>query len=458
MKTFLHSESHSLTRYTPGSLGELWTVAFPLIVTAMSTSLMIFFDRLILAHYSIEAMNAAVAAGTVFTVFIFGGIATSAIAEVFVGQYNGAKQYHLLGKPVWQMIWFSLLTSIIFIPGGIWGGSLFLADDLQFQGLPYFRTLMFSGVLFPLVPALASFYIGQGKVRLILFCSILGNILNLIFDFAFIFGIKGWIRPMGTQGAAYATLIAQGTQVIILFLCFLSKHNRIYYGTSNYKFDLNLFLKSLKIGCPSALAHMTELAAWALLMYMMALISEAHLTVITVGQTVYIAMTFFTEGLQKAMTTLTANYIGSKQLQYIPQSIRSAFKLSCIVTAVMSIGLIFYPRILIGNFLEYQEILRSLCTKALYFVWGYVFFDSLTWSIAGVLIGASDTNFVMRTNAISILFGVLIPIGVFVFWLKGHPLLIWTFLLLYTILNTILFYVRYRKGLWKYTTILEYRS
>lgn len=41
---------------------ELFSMCLPLILTAVSGSLMYFFDRVILARYSIDAMNAAASA------------------------------------------------------------------------------------------------------------------------------------------------------------------------------------------------------------------------------------------------------------------------------------------------------------------------------------------------------------------------------------------------------------
>src|SRR5437016_5655252 len=103
-----------LTKYPVGSARELWAIAFPLMLTALSGSLMIFVDRLILSHYSTEAMNAVATIGTTCMIFIYGAIGISSIAEVFVGQYNGSKQKSKMGEPAWQMIWFSLMTYPVF--------------------------------------------------------------------------------------------------------------------------------------------------------------------------------------------------------------------------------------------------------------------------------------------------------------------------------------------------------
>ena len=98
-------------------------------ISAFASMLMIFTDRLFLAHYSIEALNAAVASGTLAWAFMAGIGMITAMSEIFVARYNGAAQYKLLGVPVWQMLWISLF-SLLFLSEAIplsLSFSLFLA-------------------------------------------------------------------------------------------------------------------------------------------------------------------------------------------------------------------------------------------------------------------------------------------------------------------------------------------
>ena len=95
----------ALTKHDEGSTRELWSLSIPLILSSFSLMLMFFVDRLLLARYSTDALNAAVHAGTFGWAFIFGGVSLCNIAEIFVAQYNGAGEKSKLGEPVWQMIW-----------------------------------------------------------------------------------------------------------------------------------------------------------------------------------------------------------------------------------------------------------------------------------------------------------------------------------------------------------------
>src|SRR5579871_2099171 len=120
----------SLTRYPEGSVRELWTISFPLMISTLAMLSMIFTDRIFLAHYSLGALNASVNAGTLAWAFMAGIGMITAMSEVFVAQYNGAKLFDRIGSPVWQMIWFSVFSFLISVPLAIWGAPLFFGGNL----------------------------------------------------------------------------------------------------------------------------------------------------------------------------------------------------------------------------------------------------------------------------------------------------------------------------------------
>lgn len=120
--------SSQLTKYPQGSLRELWTLAYPMILAFLSGNIMMFADRLFLANYSTAAMNAAAAAGMVVIVMQYGAAIVTAIAEVFVGQFNGAKEYKKAASPTVQMLWFSLFLTVIYFFMSKYMGSYLISD------------------------------------------------------------------------------------------------------------------------------------------------------------------------------------------------------------------------------------------------------------------------------------------------------------------------------------------
>ncbi len=333
-------------------LQALWRMAYPLMLTALSGNLMLFIDRILISKFDIIAMAAVATVGMLFTIFQFGAVSIASIAEVFVGKYNGAKEYNKIGPVIWQMIWFSLLTIVIFVPVGLLCGALFLPTQYHNYGIPYFKVIMIFGPFFPLIATLSSFYIGLGKVKLILISTILANIVNVILDVILIFGIESYIPAMGTFGAALATGIAASLQTILLFIFFIQEKYKVKYQTKNIKFSFDIFKNCLKIGVPNSLGFFVEMVAWAVLLQITAYHSNEHIIVLAAGQTIFLLLAFTSDGLQKSIIGITANIIGGKKLELLPQLIKSAIKLHLIMILCFSIPVIFYPEHIIQFFLS----------------------------------------------------------------------------------------------------------
>lgn len=453
----MHTNNGQLTRFPEGSIRELWTIAFPLILAALSGNLMIFLDRLILANYSTDAMNAAATAGAVCALFQYGAVSISSIAEVFVGQYNGAKLKSKMGSPAWQMIWFSLLTYIVFIPLAFWGAPYLLSKEYLELATPYYQWLMFFGPMLAVFGALAAFFIGKGSTRLIFIVTLVGNILNLILNIILVFGIKNLFEPMGIKGSAIATVISQVIMVVILFYFFLNANNRKFYGTSKFQFNFDEFWKCLKIGTPSSIGLMIEIAAWALILNLMASLSKAHITVWTIANSVFLVFAFTNNGMQKAVITIAANLIGAKKVGLIPQMILSAVKLILVIAGIIAIPMLVVPDIFLTAFLtnDMQPHIYYYARLGLIGMWISFLFDGLTWVFAGILTAGGDTKYIMIINAIAAWLFAIMPVYIFVVKGGGNPSLTCFLVCAYAILNCVAFFLRYRSHKWKSKHVIE---
>ncbi len=377
-----HSFQSNLSRHAAGSVRELWYISFPMMLTALSGCLMLFFDRLILAHYSIIAMNAVAIAGAVCAVFQFGAIAITSIAEIFVGQYNGAGKKNQLGEPVWQMIWFSFFLFILFLPLALLTGTIFLPVTYQTEGVPYFQCIMMFSPILAMISAISSFFIGQGKVKLITFITFFGNIFNLTLGIILVFGFsKLGIPSMGTLGAAVATISAQVMQLLVLFFVFINRNNRIQFGTSRYNFKLESFWRSISIGLPNSLGYMIEITAWAFLICMLSRVSEEHVTLLSIGQSILLLFAFASEGLQKGIIAIASNYIGAKQPWMIKKLLRSSLLISFYIIMVLAIPLLLTPDLVtdcfVSSSLSNTKLieLQSQAEIVLFWIWIYFIFD-----------------------------------------------------------------------------------
>ncbi len=449
---------NKLTKHKEGTVRELWALSYPMVLAFLSGNIMLFVDRLFLANYSIDAMNAAVAAGMVAIVFQYGAATISSISVVFVGQSNGANEHKKSAAPAWQMLWFSAMMQILFLGIGIWGGPYLLPEyHYADYGLPYFQWMFYFGAATPAIAALTGFFVGIGKTRYVMIISIIGNLINIIFDIILIFGIKGILDPMGPKGAAIATGISLIIQLLLFLGIFLKEKYREKYGTGLWQFDLNLFSRCAKTGVPSALGHMIEWGAWAISLRLMAEAGEIYLTVATVGLSIYMLVIFGFEGVQKAVTTIASNCIGAEKFDGVWVAWRSGIKLLLISAIPLGIVMLGYPEPIISEFLSKETsqedlvLLTSILKYTAVGVFIYYILDGFTWICVGVLTAGEDTWYVMWVNAVTACVCALAPVYIFMVHFQVSP--VWYFFLIsiYGACNATAFYIRLTLTPWEKT-------
>jgi MATE family multidrug resistance protein len=441
----------ALTKHPTGSFFELLSIAVPLILTALSGSLFVFVDRIMLSYYSFSVVNAVSGVGVVFATLCYPGCAIAAITEVFVGQYNGSGQHDKIAEPVWQMIFFSLMSAVVYIPLALLGESLFLSRIFIEEGLEYYQILVMGTPMFLLQSAVAGFFVGIGRPRLVTVAALVSNLVNLILNYFLIFGV--WvIPPLGAAGSATASMIAEGIQLSILFGVFFNKHTHLKYLTRKMTVNLKLLWDQLRIGVPGAVGHTFEIGGWAFLSNFRAGLGDAYVTVMTVSGSSYLLFSFYTEGLQKAVIAITSNMIGSGDRGHIEKAKRSAYMLHAAFLALIFIPLVAWSDISIRPLIDIQALAPEVVYAIKMALLGnflFMIFDGYYWIYCGMLTAGGDTKTVMVVNSVSVWLFCVLPS---VIWLtyfssESYTVSLYSFPVYGAIVTGIL-YLRVRSNKW----------
>ncbi len=441
-----------LTPHPEGSIRELWNISLPLMISTLASLFMIFTDRIFLAHYSIETLNASVNAGTFAWGLMAGFGMIAAMSEVFVSQYNGARKWKKLGSPVWQMIWISLFSVFFFIPLAMWGAPLIFGHD-RYAGLEidYFRLLMVFSPGYVLMMAFSGFFIGRGKTKVMIWLAIVANLLNITLDWALIFGIPGIVPEMGIKGAAIATCFGYLFESAALGYLFLKKENRELFGTGNWRLDWVEMKKCLKVGVPQGVFYALEIFGWAVFYWMMAATSEKHITISSICQSFTILLSFFSDGLSRGAAAVAGNFIGSNRIGLVSKVLKSGFILITLFSLATALIFFIDPMDTIrALFLpDLDASLQSSLQVCLTLAFAYIFFEGLRWVSSGLLIAAGDTLFLLIAGSLSVWVFLLAP----VYWIvvkHGQPIeYAWALTVIYSALFFLIYWIRFSQGSWK---------
>ena len=206
---------------------EVLVIAIPLILSTASWSVQHFVDRMFLAWYSPETIAAAMPAGMLNFSMVSIFMGTAGYVSTFVAQYYGAKRFHRIGPALWQGVYMSLIGGFLILIAIPFAAPIFKlvghSPQVQQHEIDYFRILCM-GSFFPIASyALSGFFSGRGKTWPVMWVNIFTTAVNLVLDYALIFGHWGF-PELGIKGAGIAT-VAAGAFSFFLFIAILAGGN-----------------------------------------------------------------------------------------------------------------------------------------------------------------------------------------------------------------------------------------
>ncbi len=240
---------------TQGSEGRnILRFAAPMLLGHMFQQLYTFVDQIIVGRFLGKEALASVGASfpILFTLIAMAiGIATG--GTIVISQFFGAKNIPKVKRAIDTIFIVMGITSVIMTVVGItFSEDIFrlinLPEELMDMANAYF-TIYISGLLvFFGYNSVAAILRGLGDSITPLYFLMLSTILNIVLDLLFIVKL-GW----GIEGAAFATIIAQGTAFIVAVFYLNRTHELIKFNIREFAFDWEIFKQSLRIGLPTGL-------------------------------------------------------------------------------------------------------------------------------------------------------------------------------------------------------------
>ncbi|MGL4492007.1 MAG: MATE family efflux transporter, partial [Tannerellaceae bacterium] len=229
---------------TKGDLtqGPVWkvilTFAFPLLVGNILQQFFNIIDSIIVGQFVGKEALAAVSASFFIYYFIISlVIGVGSGITVLVSQNFGAKNFDAIQKATSSFFIFLFFTGIFLgIIGVVFAEEIFALTHTPPEVIPdairYFKVYIMGTVLFTSFNGIISVLRGMGNSKTPMFFIFFSIILNALLDLLFIIVFK-W----GIEGAAFATVIAQGVAVIMAMGYIHRYHALITFNPAKMVFD-----------------------------------------------------------------------------------------------------------------------------------------------------------------------------------------------------------------------------
>lgn len=448
----------------PGGYREAIRIAWPLVISMGSFTIMQFFDRMFLAWYSPVAIQAALPAGILSFTMLCGFMALAGYANTFVAQYHGSGDPGGCSRAAMQGVWLALgswplLIGLIPVGRFLLRASGHAPEVLELE-LVYYSILMAGGVVVPLGAAISSFFTGRGDTLTNMYATIVGNGINILLDYALIFGAWGF-PELGIRGAAIATVIGGLIHPAILFVLYFGRRIHAVYRTRDQLgIDPDLMRRMIRFGFPSGLHLALDIGSFSVFVLMTGRMGDLALAVSNMALSINTVAFLPLIGISIAATTLVGQYLGRHRPDIAEKAGWTTFRLGVIYVSAVGATFVLLPNLYFGLFIredsaftldEVVSIGRWLLIMMA--VWGGL--DAGNLVLSGALKGAGDTRFVMLYSIVAA-WGFLVPgVMAITFLLDGGILLLWGWVMTYIMLLAVGFILRFRAGRWKTIRLLD---
>jgi MATE family multidrug resistance protein len=440
------------------------SVSAPLVVSALSWTVMTFVDRVLLKGVSGEAMAAAFSASTVWFAVVCLPLGIAMYSNTFVSQYHGSGQPGRIGPSVWQGVWAAAFVSPVLLAFQPLAPAIFeLAGHeptTQRLEVIYFQVLLWGAPGMLLAQALSAFYSGRGKTRIVMTVDALFALLNVLLDYLWIYGHAGF-PAMGIAGAGWATVVSLWLKAGVYLLLVLRRENRLQFATlSGLGFDRRLFTRLFYYGGPSGLQFLLEVLGFTVFIQLVGRLGDVENQATAMAFSISTLAFMPICGMGMGASILVGQHLGENREALAVRSTWTSLQVSWAYMACISLVYLLAPDVFLGWFFlgestpaNSQEVHR-LAVVLLRFVAAYNMMDAMLMIFVNAIKGAGDTQFVLYFSLVmASLLAVLSWLAVVQFELGVYGC--WTLIAAWITTMAVIFLLRFLQGKWRSMRVIE---
>ena len=429
--------------------------AFPMLLGNFAQQLYNTADSVIVGHYVGD--NALAAVGSAMPILnlllaIFVGVATG--AGIVISQRFGARDRAGLSESIGNCLTLAAIATLIIMVIG----PLITMPMLRMLGTPdsiinwcadYLRIYFIGIVGFFFYNMLSGVLRGVGDSFSALAFLLISAALNVGLDLLFVAKFN-----MGVPGVSLATAIAQAISAVFCYLKLASMKDVFDLNLKTLRLVPSTALRILRIGIPSGITQGIMATAGMVVQSLTNSMGETIIAcnVIVMRVDGFAMLPNMTFG--QAMSVYAGQNVGAARLDRVHKGTKQGTIMGLVVSAAITAILLLFGRYLFAIFTETPELIDLAVSMMRVLAVGYICI-SVTQVLGGVMRGAGDTVTPMWISVISTI--VLRVLTAYIMaaltkneaYPNGHPVSIFTSLMVSWTLGMIITIVVFRLGRWK---------
>ena len=376
-------------------------LAIPAIIAGIAEPILSITDTAIVGNIDVDGIESLAAAGIVgsflsMLIWVLGQ--TRSAISAIISQYLGAGKIDEVKTLPAQAIFLNISLSILILLS-----TIFIIPDI-------FRLLNASGKIldlcisyyairvwgFPLTLftfAVMGIFRGLQNTFYPMLIAIVGALLNVVLDFIFVYGVDGLLEPLYLEGAAWASLIAQGVMAIMAFVLLITKTSislKLRFPLHPelgrlVVMSLNLFVRAIALNTALILAVREATA-----------LGDNYIGAHTIAINLWLFSAFFIDGYSAAGNIMGGRLLGSKDYEGLYILSKKILRYGLIVSLVlMVLGFVFYQPI--GTIFSNDEPVLNTFYSIFFIVILGQPFNTIAFIYDGLFKGLGEMKYLRNT-------------------------------------------------------------
>ena len=292
--------------------------------------------------------------------------------------------------------------------------SLMGADGMLIAGGHRYTEIVFGGTAVVMLLFLNNaIFRGAGDASIAMRVLWFSNLINLVLDPCFIFGL-GPFPKLGVTGAAVATLTGRSCGVLYQFWILTSGRSRVHLSTWHLRLVPDVIASLIRVSSTGVLQFLIAHTSWLVLVRIISTFGNLAVAGYTIGIRIFMFIILPSWGMSGAAATMVGQNLGAKRPERAERAVYVTGGYNAIYLVAVAMVLIFAPNAVV-SFFSTDPVVSGFAVDCLRII-GY---GNLTYAFGMVMVqafnGAGDTVTPTIINVVSFWL-CEIPLG----WFLAH--------------------------------------
>lgn len=409
------------------------------------------YDTIVDQNKNLSAVAAVGLSGSLLSALVWVFAQMKSAVSALVSQAYGANRMKRVATLIPQVLYFNLVVGALamfltFLSSGwifehlLSAKGAILGDAVDYYNI---RVLGFPFTL--LTFTIFGVFRGIQNTWWAMLIAVIGGSVNVVLDFMFVLGWWSVFEPMGVEGAALASFIAQLLMFVLTIYFLLFKSGiRLY----NSKIINSQFLPLLLIAGNLVLRTLTLNVALVLTHKFSNIYGQAEAATHAVMMNLWLFSAFFLDAFATAANAMAGKFLGALDVDAMKRNLKRNLGLSLVVSLALSSALLLFHRSLIGLLID-NESVWEVYPQVIWIFALCLPINAIAFILDGVFKGMGKAKLLRNVLFISTLFGFL-PVLLIGHYFSPGLQTIWWSIIAWMVLRGILPMLYFKRWIQRY--------